>query len=71
MKKFVKMAVAAAIAGLSLAAQADLVIDDFTTDQAYLTDTVLDASGLSSQACGAGIIGGCRDLFSRRQATRP
>ena len=33
MKKFAKMAVAAAIAGMAMIAQATIVIDDFSVDQ--------------------------------------
>lgn len=65
MKKFAKMAVAAAIAGLAFASQAStIVIDDFVTDQTFMEDTgPADATGLSSTVAGAGIIGGHRDLF--------
>ena len=65
MKKFVKMAVAAVVVGMSFAAHANLVIDDFSTNQGVglLSDSTADGSGLYNSAAGAGILGGERDLF--------
>lgn len=68
MKKFAKMAVAAAIAGLSMAAQANLLIDDFSTSQNPvpadpLKDYSIGGGGFSSSVTGSGIIGGNRDLY--------
>jgi len=64
MKNIAKMAIAAAIAGLSIAAQANLVIDDFSTSQPILRDITTGDGGLSSTtALTPGIIGGYRDLF--------
>ena len=63
MKKYIKIALAAAIAGLSAASQANLLIDDFSQSQLPLSDTVTGGGGYSSSVCGAGILGGCRDMF--------
>jgi len=73
MKKFAKMALATAIATFTLAASATYTIDSFTTSQNSLfanplqdyvaNDTSPLMSGFWSEACGSGIIGGCRDLF--------
>lgn len=62
MKKFAKMAVAAAIAGLSMGAQA-LVIDDFSTGQTELVDLTPNGSGFASSVNGGGILDGNRDLY--------
>ena len=67
MKRFAKLAVAAAIAGMAFVAQAaPVLIDAFTTDQTVLTDSTQNNVGLTSQA-GSGadtsIIGGYRELF--------
>lgn len=69
MKKFAKMALAAAIAGLGFAAHAGLVIDDFSVNQAVLPSTLIDSTadgvGLYNSVTGpvANILGGERDLF--------
>lgn len=64
MKKFTKIAITAAIAGLSIAAQAGLVIDDFSVDQTFLSDTTTDGTGFaSSSVTSTSILGGDRDLF--------
>lgn len=63
MKKFAKMAVAAAIAGMTLMAQAALVVDDFTVGQAKIEDNTTGDSGVSSTVFGAGILGGWRDIY--------
>jgi len=62
MKKFAKMAVAAAIAAVGMAAHATLLIDDFSTGQAKLNDDTVNGLGYSSSVLGA-MIGGNRDLF--------
>lgn len=63
MKKFLKLAIVAA-AMSALGAQATpILIDNFSTSQAKLSDTSSNSVGLSSAICGAGILGGCRDLF--------
>lgn len=77
MKKFAKMAVAAAIAGLSLAAQAGIVIDDFSVGQGLsgttqvLSDTTSNSSGYYNSATGpiANILGGERDMFVTKLGT--
>jgi hypothetical protein len=66
--KFAKSAAAALIAGVSFAASATLVIDDFTLQQGLnpnlLKDSTTDGIGKwSSVSPGAGILGGERDLF--------
>lgn len=72
MKKFAKMAIAAAVAGLSLVAQAGIVIDDFSVNQGVngsnivlLKDASSDGSGVYNSATGAtnSILGGERDIF--------
>lgn len=77
MKKFAKMAIAAAIAGLSLAASANVVIDDFSVNQGVglLVDSTVDGgcvaatgagcTGVYNSAVGAttSILGGERDMF--------
>ena len=76
MKIFAKMAVAAVVAGLGLAANANLLIDDFSTPQNaiapdpdlgtngnQLVDFSTNGSGRWSQVGGSGILGGYRDLF--------
>jgi len=71
MRKFAKMAVAAAIAGMALVSQAGIVIDDFLVGQGVvgsvqvLRDTTVNGSGFYSSVNGAStsIIGGQRDLF--------
>ena len=42
MKKFAKMAVAAAIAGMAMGAQAELIIDDFNTGQGVAPGPIVD-----------------------------
>jgi hypothetical protein len=63
MKKFAKVAIAAAITGLSIAAQASLLVDDFSTGQAELVDNTANGSGFSNTQNGSGILGGNRDLY--------
>jgi hypothetical protein len=66
MNKFAKSAAAALIAGVSFAASATLVIDDFSVSQGtprLLVDNTANSSGLWNSAAGAGILGGERDLF--------
>jgi hypothetical protein len=65
MSKFLKSTVAAAALALSFSAQALVVIDLFSTNQADLTDATLGGGGLMSQVGSAGdatILGGYRDL---------
>ena len=73
MKKFAKIAVAAAIAGMAVMAQASpVIIDDFSTDQAFLLDTgPVNAFGLSSTVTGGGILGGWRDLYVQKTSGTP
>jgi hypothetical protein len=78
MKKFAKIAVAAAIVGLSFAASANVVIDDFNVNQGnpnLLVDSTVDigcvaatgagCTGVYNSAVGAttSILGGERDMF--------
>lgn len=72
MKKFVKMAVAAAFAGMAMVAQAGVVIDNFAVGQGtdgfgdiLLRDTSINGLGKYQSVNGAGtsIIGGQRDLY--------
>lgn len=72
MKKFAKMALAAAIAGFGLVAQAGIVIDNFSVaqgtnvDEVLLFDaTVANASGFYQSVNGStsDIVGGQRDLY--------
>jgi len=62
MKTSFKMLAGAAAVALSFGAQA-LIIDNFTTDQAVIKDTTVNAAGLQSSQNGLGILGGQRDLF--------
>jgi PEP-CTERM motif len=62
MKTFAKMAVAAAVAGLSFGASA-LVIDTFSVAQDTQFDYTADGVGWSSTVEDAGILGGSRTLF--------
>jgi len=62
MKTSFKMLAGAAAVALSFGAQA-LVIDNFSTPQAVIVDTVVDNLGAFSGVFGGGIIGGHRDLF--------
>lgn len=63
---------AAALAAASLSSQAaGLLIDDFSTAQAEVSDSTTNGSnfggaGVWSQTCGGGIIGGCRELYVER-----
>jgi hypothetical protein len=63
MKKFAKIAVAAAIACLGVAAQANLLVDDYNVSQAKLYDLTTGDGGLSSTVNNAAILGGWRDLY--------
>ena len=77
MKKFVRMAVAAAIVGFSFAASANLVIDDFSVNQGadfvtdvenpvfLLKDSTGNSMGSFNSATGAtsSILGGERDMY--------
>jgi len=72
MKKFVKLAIAGLIAGAGLAAQAGIVIDDFSIGQGVtgagvilLEDKTNNGTGFYSSVAGpaANIIGGERDMF--------
>lgn len=59
-----QLAIAAAIATLGIAAQANLLIDDFSTGQAAISDTTaIGGIGFSSTQNGGGMIGLNRDLF--------
>lgn len=64
MKKFAKMAVAAAIAGFGMAANAAavVVVDTFQVDQTFLKVGDVGTFDTNSQD-GLGILGGNRDLF--------
>jgi hypothetical protein len=76
MKKFAKMAVAAAIAGMAMGAQAGIVIDDFTIGQGTtagslpltLVDSSNNGSGFYNSVTGAttSILGGERDMFIQK-----
>lgn len=68
MKNFMRLAIAAAVTAFTVGAQAaPLLIDDFgTTPQALLHDKTTGDGGLTSTACGLGIIGGCRDLYVQK-----
>lgn len=68
MKNFMRLAIAAAVTAFTVGAQAaPLLIDDFsTTPQALLHDKTTADGGLTSTACGGGIIGGCRDLYVQK-----
>lgn len=63
MHKFLqKLTLGVAAATLAVSAQA-LVIDNFTTPQALMTDDTPGDSGMWSQVSGTGILGGYRDIF--------
>ena len=76
MRKFAKMAVAAAIAGMAMVAQAGIVIDDFSIDQGHdandvlLFDNTNNTTGFRQSVNGAtaNIIGGQRDLYVEKIA---
>lgn len=63
MKKFARMAVATVMACMGAAAQADLLVDDYSASQTKLYDTTTGDGGLSSTVANAGILGGYRDLY--------
>jgi hypothetical protein len=64
MNKFSKLAAAAALAVAGVGAQAAFVIDDFSTNQGLIVDLTTGDGGVGfTTACGAGILGGCRDLY--------
>lgn len=64
MKKFAKMLAIAAFAGLSFAAQASAVLDDFSVDNDYVTDHSTGDGGVwSTSAYSDSIIGGYRDIY--------
>ncbi len=64
MNKFSKLAAAAALALAGVGAQAAFVIDDFSTPQPLIRDITTDGNAVwAPQVCGAGIIGGCRDMY--------
>lgn len=77
MKKFAKLALATAVAGLSLVAHAGVVIDDFSVGQGLSGNTVLlsdqssNGSGFYNSATGStsNIIGGERDMFVTKLGT--
>jgi len=62
MNKFVKLAAIAAFAGLSFAAQASLVIDDFSSAQS-VTDTTITGGGAISTVFDSSVIGGARTIY--------
>lgn len=68
MKKFAKVALAAAIAGLSFAASAGtILIDDFNTQNQYISDHTTDGNGVwDSSAFSSNILGGYRDIFATK-----
>jgi hypothetical protein len=67
MKKFAKFALTALIAGMTMAAQASVVIDDFDVNQGVgqLSDSSADGSGVYNSVTGpvSSILGGERDMF--------
>lgn len=65
MKTFAKMALAAAVAGLGFAAQAGIIIDDFSTAGSVnpLRDLTTGDGGLWTTATSASILGGSRDMY--------
>ena len=64
MKKFAKMAIAAAVAGFSFAASANVLIDDFNTQNQYIADVTTGNGGVwSSSGFSSQILGGYRDIF--------
>jgi hypothetical protein len=62
MKKFAKIAAAVAIAGMSLASHAGIVIDDFSTGNMELVDYTSGVNGHSTSAAGT-MVGGFRDMW--------
>lgn len=67
MNKFAKMAVAAAIAGVSFAASANILIDDFNSQNQYIADNTTDGVGVwNSSGFSANILGGYRDIFATK-----
>lgn len=67
MKNFTKFALTALIAGMTMAAQASVVIDDFDVNQGVgqLSDSSADGSGVYNSVTGptSSILGGERDMF--------
>jgi len=66
MSKFNKLAVVIAAAAASFAAHAEFTIDDFSKDQAALSDTTLGDGGFYNRVTDAGILGGSRSLYLER-----
>jgi hypothetical protein len=67
MKKFAKMAVAAAIVSFSFAASANILIDDFNTQNQYIADVTTGDGGVwSSSGFSSQILGGYRDIFANK-----
>jgi len=65
MNKFAKVAVAAAVAGFAAAASANILIDDFNTQNQYIADVTTGDGGVwSSSGFSAQILGGYRDIFA-------
>ena len=65
MNKMLKIAATVAALGLSAGAQADMVVDLFSTPQGAISDTTLSDGGIWAAEAGpaADIIGGYRDLY--------
>lgn len=70
MKALKKVAIALAIASMSMAASADAVIDLFSVPQAVIQDDTINGAGVWSEqvdeGAGGSIIGNARDLFVER-----
>lgn len=62
MKKLAKIAAAVAIASMSLASHAGIVIDDFNTGDMTLIDSTSGTQGHSTSAVGT-MVGGFRDMW--------
>ena len=70
MRKFAKMAVAVAVAGLSFAASANILIDDFNTQDQYIADVTTTGGGVwSSSGFSSNILGGYRDIYAEKIAS--
>ncbi|MFY9513336.1 MAG: PEP-CTERM sorting domain-containing protein [Rubrivivax sp.] len=65
MFKFIKVPVAVALLAAGAAANAGLVIDDFSVDQNFISDNTIGGSGTWATQAGpsSSIIGGYRDLY--------
>lgn len=67
MKKLNQLAVAVAVVTASFGAQANLLIDDFNTQNQYIADVTTGDGGVwSSSGFSSNILGGYRDIYAEK-----